>query len=81
MSWRDKAACVGMASHIFFPTDQKFTESSWAAGRAVCAGCPVREECLALAISIDLSEDRWGMFGGMTPTERRYYRRSLPIRF
>lgn len=78
--WRDRAACIGQDSEIFFPIHRKFTETSWSRARAICKGCAVRDECLASALSVDVSEDRWGMFGGMTPTERRYHRRWLATR-
>lgn len=75
--WRDRAACLGKSGDIFFPTERKFTSKTWAAARALCANCPVREQCLATALAVDVTEDRWGMFGGMTPSERRYHRRKL----
>jgi len=77
MSWRDRAACIGADGLVFFPNDRKFTENTWAAAREFCAGCTVREPCLASALSQDVTEDRWGMFGGMTPSERRAHRRRL----
>ncbi len=40
-SWRESAACAGMAPEVFFPT----------AGHrpvvTICGGCPVRQPCLA----------------------------------
>lgn len=38
--------------------------------RAICAGCPVREACLAAGIAED-----HGIWGGLTPRERRVLRR------
>lgn len=35
--------------------------------KSVCYLCPVRQECLEYAI---LSEERWGVWGGMTAPER-----------
>lgn len=66
-----------MSGDIFFPADRKFTSKTWIAARAVCAECVVREQCLAAALAVDVTEDRWGMFGGMTPSERKYHRRRL----
>ena len=77
MSWRNRAACIGADGLIFFPHDRKFSAKTWAEAREFCAGCTVREQCLAFALSHDATEDRWGMFGGMTPTERKAHRRRL----
>lgn len=77
IDWRSKAACIGAPQEVFFPTGRKFTNKSWALARSFCAVCPVREQCLDVAIAVDVSEDRWGMFGGMTPSERKYHRRRM----
>lgn len=42
------------------------SEDSMAA-RALCAGCPFRQECLDAAI---LNKDEYGIFGGLDPDER-----------
>ena len=36
--------------------------------KQVCAGCPVRTECLAEALD---NQIEWGVWGGMTERERR----------
>jgi hypothetical protein len=41
---------------------------------ASCAGCPVREDCLAFALE---HEDLVGVWGGTTAEERREMRRSV----
>jgi len=43
--------------------------------RAVCAGCPVRLECLNEALSQRIE---WGVWGGMTERERRRLLRQRP---
>lgn len=75
MDWRNKAACVGAPQEVFFPTERKFTSRTWQKARRFCAACPVKDECLSVALTVDVSEDRWGMFGGLTPSERRQFRR------
>jgi WhiB family redox-sensing transcriptional regulator len=43
-----------------------------AEAKAVCAGCPVRPECLAFALQRDLH----GIWGATTEDERRLMRRA-----
>jgi Transcription factor WhiB len=43
---------------------------------SVCRSCPVAAECLAYALAAD---ERFGVWGGMTPEERRP-RRCRPVR-
>lgn len=37
-------------------------------GREICMSCPIREECLEGAM---LRRERYGLFGGLVPIERR----------
>lgn len=67
-AWRDKAACLGLPNEIFFPTSMSIHK--WDEGKSICAECPVTKECLELALSRDELEDRWGIFGGLSPAER-----------
>ena len=66
--WRDEAACVGLDTNIFFPV----TDADAHHAKAVCASCPVREECLEWAIATRQSD---GVWGGLTEDERRRLRR------
>ncbi len=43
--------------------------------KQMCAGCPVRTECLAEALD---NEIEWGVWGGMTERERRAILRKRP---
>lgn len=63
MSWHDQAACAGA-------TDVFFSDRSIPQAKAICAGCPVREECLAENLG-----EKFGVFGGTTPRERARLRR------
>ena len=66
--WRDDAACRGIDTDVFFPvTDEEAEEA-----KAICASCPVREECLEFAL---LTRQEDGVWGGLTETERRRVRR------
>lgn len=81
MSWEDRAACRGLPLDLFFPEGtgtQK--ESSYEKAKAVCATCTVRAQCLAVTEMFVPTGDRNGVFGGMTPAERRLarYKRDYP---
>lgn len=66
--WWELAACRGMDTNLFFPTD-----GDYSALRPVCEGCDVRRQCLADAMAQDL--DMYGFWGGLTPKERDRLRR------
>lgn len=72
--WRDDAACAGMETDIFFPMgsgDPRVAEAtrlSVCVAKAICNDCPVIGACLQEAIRLG---DVYGIFGGLTGTERR----------
>lgn len=74
--WMDQAACRGRNPDIWFPEGAE----SAAQAKAICAGCPVRIECLEYAIETHTYS---GVWGGLTDGERRRIRRSrrLPPRW
>lgn len=59
--WMDSAACAGMEDFI--------TRGGTAEKKAVCAQCPVVNECLAFAISNEDFEAT--VYGGFTGEERK----------
>lgn len=78
-------ACEGMSPDIFFPTVtdpdgyewfddgtiwEAFgdTSDNYSGARAICALCTCRVACLNRALD---TKERWGMWGGLTPIERR----------
>lgn len=66
--WMVSAACRGMDPELWFPVTEVGPGARQVArAKAVCAGCPVRDECLAFALELKLAE---GVFGGLTPSER-----------
>ncbi|NBO53553.1 MAG: WhiB family transcriptional regulator [Actinobacteria bacterium] len=71
--WMDKAACIGMDADIFFPErDGKPLTGGrgiYDKARQVCATCTVKNECLNYAFHFNMTE--FGMFGGLSPRERR----------
>ncbi|MFI8083800.1 WhiB family transcriptional regulator [Kitasatospora sp. NPDC086009] len=60
------AACTDVDPDLFFPADDD--EFSERRARQICAGCPVREMCLALAMK---RREPHGIFGGLDETERQ----------
>lgn len=70
LSWRDRAACIGQPADLFFPPKPR-TAANYKVARAICERCPVRQECSDLVMELETVDDRWGMFGGLTPSERR----------
>lgn len=67
--WREAAACLDYEADLFFPLSDDPRDTVTA--KAVCAGCTVREECLAFAIETGQAD---GIWGGLTPSERRRLR-------
>jgi len=72
-TWRDSAACTGIPVEVFFPDEEENggSKPNYAPAIAICAGCSVRDLCLAEAIAVSVRDDKWGVFGGLTPAERR----------
>ncbi len=68
-NWREAAACLGSDVN-FFPAQGDNVGLDKA--RAVCAGCPVSEECLIYAIETNQTE---GVWSGTEPRERGKLRR------
>lgn len=68
MGWQERALCRRADPSLFFPAQG----GSDRAGRDVCARCPVREECLSVALAND---ERFGIWGGLNGAERRAERR------
>lgn len=65
--WTNQAACADTDPNMWFLEDQ----GSYVAARTICAGCPVRPECLAWALETNTEH---GMFGGLSPLERKKLR-------
>ena len=72
--WAIQAACKGARGVMDGERIAgKGGGTSWAQARRFCASCPVRDECLAHALE---HEEPHGMWGGMTPNERRGVKQS-----
>lgn len=69
-SWMSWALCPDTDPDAFFPPDAA-GPAWWADAVRVCAGCPVRDECLDYALRLDIGH---GVWGGTTPGEREEFK-------
>lgn len=69
--WREAAACLEAPEDVSFFPDRDDV-AGIAKAKAICATCPVADECLTWAIESNQAE---GIWGGHTPKERRALRR------
>jgi WhiB family redox-sensing transcriptional regulator len=68
-TWQRFAECVRHAGSVdFFPARGESVRDA----KAVCAVCPVREECLDFALRMKVAH---GVWGGLSERERRSVRR------
>lgn len=67
--WIEDARCAtGMYGvEFFFPQQRSDTE----AAQKFCSQCPVAQKCLDLAMANEQDHARYGIFGGLTPEQRR----------
>lgn len=74
-AWRERAACRHMGTQFFYVDRGELL----AEAKAVCAACPVRDDCLEHALA---NNERFGLWGGLSDRERRQLRRGrgLPAR-
>jgi WhiB family transcriptional regulator, redox-sensing transcriptional regulator len=77
LPWMDRALCAQVDPDLFFELstsryEMKAQAERVSAAKAVCAECPVKAECLELALAND---ERYGIWGGLTERERREVKR------
>lgn len=68
--------CADMDPNVFYP--ERGDHLHLREAKAVCAGCTVRDECLAYALAPPV--EKWGIWGGTSERERRRMRSVLAIR-
>lgn len=71
MTWRLEARCLGTDPAVFHPNEKD--EQAELKAKQVCAPCPVKGPCLEYAIT---ARELDGVWGGLTPLERRRLRRN-----
>lgn len=78
--WADGRACVDVEPTTFYPNRGDNAGANRA--KAICAGCDVRAECLAYALTSP--RERFGIWGGLSTNERVSLRLgdpAPPVRF
>lgn len=68
LSWQDGAACAGLDTDLFFEPHVGVEV------QAACLRCPVRAECLGMALAFP-STNLWGFWAGTSHQERQRLRR------
>jgi WhiB family redox-sensing transcriptional regulator len=63
LAWRDRAACRGTNPALFYDMHPAAID----AAKTVCAGCQVREACLAHALAVG---EEFGVWGGLAAADR-----------
>ncbi|AVO21663.1 WhiB family transcription factor [Mycobacterium phage MooMoo] len=66
--WADRAVCQTTDPESFYPEKGSSTKDA----KQVCAGCPVRVECLQWALD---NNEEFGVWGGYSERERRKIKR------
>lgn len=64
--WADDAACKAVDPEAFYP-ERNERRSVKKMTKAICGGCPVKQECLNDALS---RNEPHGIWGGLEPQER-----------
>jgi len=67
-AWRHDAACAEIGAEVFHPEPGQAADAN--AAKRICAGCPVRVACLVDVLGWETTGRRYGVVGGLTPTER-----------
>lgn len=67
-NWRAHGACLTADPDLFFPVAMGTVASRQIAeAQQICAGCPVKQQCLDFAMQ---TRESAGIWGGTTPEDR-----------
>jgi WhiB family redox-sensing transcriptional regulator len=72
--WTERAACRNAAAGLFYPVSCETPiarRTREAVAIVICTSCPVRAQCLDQALH---TNERLGVWGGLTESQRRDYR-------
>lgn len=67
LAWQQLAACLGADPDLWFPPPGG-GRARTAQAKAICAGCPVKAECLAYALEERIG---YGIWGGLDLADRQ----------
>lgn len=71
-AWQERAVCRGPQAEAFFPPPQFERKlerlDRERRAKAICAQCPVQQQCLDYAVAI---REPHGIWGGLNEAERR----------
>ena len=67
--WQESALCAETDPEAFFPEKGGSTREA----KRICIGCEVKGECLEYALG---SDERFGIWGGLSERERRRLKRA-----
>jgi WhiB family redox-sensing transcriptional regulator len=71
-AWADFGRCAGVDPDVFFPRPGDDTSRA----KSLCQQCPVRSACLEWALD---TNQKHGIWGGMTEGQRRRLRRPVVV--
>ena len=69
LAWQEQALCPQTDPEAFFPEKVGSTREA----KRICIGCEVKGECLEYALG---SDERFGIWGGLSERERRRLKRA-----
>lgn len=71
--WMVEALCAQTDPEVFFPEKGSGTSTDIKLAKTICAGCPVRQQCLDYALDNDIE---YGIWGGLSAQRRRPLQRA-----
>lgn len=71
LAFADRCAAKGEPIGTFYPEQ---TGKPATRAKALCVGCPVRQDCLSYALKYG---EQWGIWGGFNVKERRVIKRKV----
>lgn len=72
LRWQDDAACASTDVEAFYFDAWEKRPAELTLLKRMCAHCPVQDACLQYALQ---TNEQYGVWGGLTPDERRLLRR------
>jgi hypothetical protein len=61
------APCDGYTEEFYADSEEKISQQT---AKFICAGCPIKQECLDYAMA---AQEEYGIWGGLTADERKWY--------